>query len=407
MRLVSSVIAAAFAAAASAEVYMKETFDDAAWEGRWTVGEDWGKDLGDWNHVTPKFHEDNKGIKTGNDARHYSLSAPLDAEFNNEGKDLVISYTVRHEQNIDCGGAYIKLLPPGFDQKEFGGDTEYGVMFGPDICGTGTRKTHAIFTYKGKNLLTKKNIKCETDTLSHRYTLIVSPDNTYEARIDGKKVESGSLFDDWDFLAPKQIKDPDASKPDDWVDEAEIPDPDDKKPEGWDDEPPQIPDSEATKPDDWDDEEDGEWEPPMVDNPEYKGEWEAKMVPNPDYKGPWVHPMIDNPEYEEDDKVYNVCAPCSHVGFELWQVKAGTVFDDILVTDSVDEEESYYTDVVAPRLAAEKEAYDEEKEVERKKAEEERKRAEEEARAAEEEEEDEEEEEEEEEDEDEEDHDEL
>ena len=29
--------------------------------------------------------------------------------------------------------------------------------------------------------------------------------------------------------------------------------------------------SKAKKPDDWDDEEDGEWEAPMIDNPEYKG----------------------------------------------------------------------------------------------------------------------------------------
>ena len=31
-----------------------------------------------------------------------------------------------------------------------------------------------------------------------------------------------------------------------------------------------IPDPDAKKPDDWDDEMDGEWEPPMVTNPDYK-----------------------------------------------------------------------------------------------------------------------------------------
>lgn len=31
-----------------------------------------------------------------------------------------------------------------------------------------------------------------------------------------------------------------------------------------------IPDPDAKKPDDWDDEMDGEWEPPMITNPEYK-----------------------------------------------------------------------------------------------------------------------------------------
>lgn len=30
---------------------------------------------------------------------------------------------------------------------------------------------------------------------------------------------------------------------------------------------------------------DGEWEPPMIDNPDYKGEWKPRQIDNPDYKG--------------------------------------------------------------------------------------------------------------------------
>lgn len=71
----------------------------------------------------------------------------------------------------------------------------------------------------------------QDDEYSHLYTLIVNPDNTYEVKIDNKKVESGNLEDDWDFLPPKKIKDPEAKKPDDWDDREKIPDPDDKKPE--------------------------------------------------------------------------------------------------------------------------------------------------------------------------------
>ena len=37
-------------------------------------------------------------------------------------------------------------------------------------------------------------------------------------------------------------------------------------------------DKEAKKPEDWDAEEDGEWEAPMVPNPDYKGEWSAKRI---------------------------------------------------------------------------------------------------------------------------------
>lgn len=50
-----------------------------------------------------------------------------------------------------------------------------------------------------------------------------------------------------------------------------------------------IPDPDAKKPEDWDDEMDGEWEPPMIDNPDYKGEWKPKQIDNPDYK---VHFLI-------------------------------------------------------------------------------------------------------------------
>jgi len=37
-------------------------------------------------------------------------------------------------------------------------------MFGPDICGSGTRRTHVIFNYEPKNdnLLIKKDVKVRT-----------------------------------------------------------------------------------------------------------------------------------------------------------------------------------------------------------------------------------------------------
>merc|ERR1711871_615437 len=149
-----------------------------------------------------------------------------------------------------------------------------------------SKKVHAIFNYDGKNLDHSKNVMCETDQLTHLYTFIINnADNTYEVQVDGVKKESGSTLEDWPILKPKQINDPKVSKPTDWVDTTEIADPEDKKPDGWDDVPAQISDPDATKPEDWDDEDDGDWEAPMIDNPEYKGEWKAKMIKNPEYKG--------------------------------------------------------------------------------------------------------------------------
>ena len=89
--------------------------------------------------------------------------------------------------------------------------------------------------------------------------------------------------------------------------------------------------------------EDGEWEPPLVLNPLWQGDWEPKMIKNPDYQGPWSPPLIDNPDYDADEAafLYDQCNPCNYIGFDLWQVDSGTVFDDILVTDSETDAESY------------------------------------------------------------------
>merc|ERR1712226_1211536 len=72
----------------------------------------------------------------------------------------------------------------------------------------------------GKNLLVKKEPTAETDQVSHVYTLLVKPDNTYEVFVDGESKQKGSLEEDWDFLEPRKIKDPEQSKPDEWVDDA-------------------------------------------------------------------------------------------------------------------------------------------------------------------------------------------
>lgn len=74
-------------------------------------------------------------------------------------------------------------------------------------------------------------VSLQDDELTHLYTLILNPDQTYEVKIDNEKVESGSLEEDWDFLPPKKIKDPEAKKPEDWDDRPKIDDADDTKPE--------------------------------------------------------------------------------------------------------------------------------------------------------------------------------
>lgn len=139
----------------------------------------------------------------------------------------------------------------------------------------------------------------------------------------------------------------------------------------WD-KPEHIADPEAKKPEDWDDEIDGAWEPPMIDNPEYKGVWKASQIDNPDYKGPWVHPEIDNPDYVEDANIY-LFKDIGAIGFDLWQVKSGTIFDNVIITDSVERAEEFGNETWGKTKDPEKKMKDEQDEVEKKKEEEERK----------------------------------
>lgn len=345
-------------ALASATVHFSEEFD-AGWESRWvqssadTSAGTAGKFVatpGQWFGDAAR----DTGVQTSEDAKFYKYSAKF-PKFSNKGKPLVLSYSVKQEQDLDCGGGYLKLAPPGFPQADFTGDSVYNIMFGPDKCGP-TNRVHLIFNYKGKNHLWEKNLPYPQDKLTHLYTAIINPDLTYEVRIDNEKKESGSLVEDWDFLPPKEIPDPSATKPADWVDDATIPDPEDKKPEGWDSVPKEIPDPDATKPEDWDDELDGTWELPTIPNPEYKGEWAPKEIPNPAYKGAWVQPQIPNPEYFEDADLY--VYENEFAAFELWQVKSGTIFDHVLVSDSVADVEAFVTENFTAQQEKEKEVYE-------------------------------------------------
>lgn len=49
------------------------------------------------------------GIQTSQDAKFYGISGKFDEAFSNKDKDLVIQFSVKHEQTIDCGGGYVKV----------------------------------------------------------------------------------------------------------------------------------------------------------------------------------------------------------------------------------------------------------------------------------------------------------
>merc|ERR1712153_38572 len=74
------------------------------------------------------------------------------------------------------------------------------------------------------------------------------------------------------------------------------------------------------------------WEAPMKDNPAFKGEWSVKRISNPAYNGSWEAKKIDNPEYVDDKAVYKL-GDFGFIGFDLWQVKGSTIFDNVIICD--------------------------------------------------------------------------
>ncbi|OSX81151.1 hypothetical protein BU14_0025s0032 [Porphyra umbilicalis] len=371
--------ATVYTALSAAGAFFLETFQ-GAWESTW-VKSGVSKFSGPWavgGGSSPGIPGDKALIVTRR-ARHYGITAPASTG-DLEGKDFVLQYEVKLEDGLTCGGAYLKLPAAPFkDLSVFDSDTPYSIMFGPDKCGA-TDKVHFIFQSKhpktGK--MTEHHLKspppiAASDKKTHLYTLAVLSNGSFSVSVDGEVKRTGELADEFEppVQPVEQIDDADDKKPDDWVDEAKIEDKTATKPDEWDetapaqipdtsatmpdgwlvDEPAKIADPAATKPDGWDDEEDGEWEPAMIDNPKCKeigcGVWTPPMVANPAYKGPWTAPMIDNPEYRgvwaprkiPNPDYYEVSAvrmlPIDAVGVEIWSMDQGILFDNVLLGNDV------------------------------------------------------------------------
>ncbi|KAF9146150.1 hypothetical protein BG015_011693 [Linnemannia schmuckeri] len=319
--LLLASLAIAAVASAAGTTYLEENFTDSNWEDRWTVSSA-KENLGKFALSSGTFQankETAQGLQTTEDHRFYSISTPFASVADNSKEDLIVQYTVKQEVNQECGGSYLKLLPEGFDAAKFDGDSEYAIMFGPDVCGP-----------ENRNLLSKKQYPVPKDSKTHLYRLTVHPDQKFSLLIDGELTEDHlEIEKNWDVYAPRTIPNPEETKPADWVDAKEIEDPTHVKPANYDQIPRYIPDPEATQPEDWDAESDGDWEAPDIQNPEFE-EFVPRFIPNPAYKGEWKASEIPNPEFKEDADLAHY--KIGGAGLDLWQVKSGSIFDDIIVT---------------------------------------------------------------------------
>ncbi|XP_054710195.1 calreticulin-like [Uloborus diversus] len=326
----------------ASKIYFVEEFvDNDQWKNRWISSEHESKKWEAFILSGGNLHEQleiGKGLRTSKDGSFYAISTKF-KPFTNKDKTFVLQYSVKHEQNLTCGGAYVKVYDCNLNPRQLHQKTSYLLMFGPDFCSPHVHKIHVIFNYRGKLVPMEWDIRWPYDKYSHLYTLIIYPNKRYTVKIDNLDVAEGTLEDDWKFLPPKKIENFKARKPKDWDENFEIYDPSDQKPDDWD-QPEYIFDKKATKPDDWNEDIDGAWEPPLVKNPAFKGPWKPRKIRNANYKGPWIRPFIDNPDYFDDPDLYVFEEICG-IGIDVWQVESGTIFDNILISDDPGEAEEH------------------------------------------------------------------
>nr|BAB31138.1 unnamed protein product [Mus musculus] len=77
---------------------------------------------------------------------------------------------------------------------------------GPDICGFDIKKVHVILYFKNQYHENKKPIRCKVDGFTHLYTLILRPDLSYEVKVDGQSIESGSIEYDWNLTSLRKTE---------------------------------------------------------------------------------------------------------------------------------------------------------------------------------------------------------
>lgn len=363
------------------------------------------------------YIDGDKGLKMSSDSQHHALVKPLKTPFTTSTKSSIYgTMEVEYENKVECGGAYFKLFDSGRladgDITEFDETTNYSIMFGPDRCGYMTNKVHLIIKYPHPTIegeWVEEHLrdapKINSTPGAHQYGFAIHPNNTVQIYMDGVIELEGNMKEIFKkgFSNEAEVDDESDKKPSDWVDEVMIPDPNAVKPDDWDedapqtiidedavmpegwlvDEPEMIVNPEAEKPEDWDDEEDGEWKAPMMKNPACYvgcGPWKRPTKPNPDYKGPWKAPMIENPDYKGEwqprkvpnpnhydiEDPYTMVQPFNSIGFELWTVESGAMFDNILITPNKADFDRWLAETFMYKNPIEKENYAKKSEYEKR-----------------------------------------
>jgi hypothetical protein len=73
-----------------------------------------GHEVGKWHVKTPDVYpgiEGDEGLVASSKAAQHAISAPFETSLDPSAKTLVVQYEVKLQKGLDCGGAYVKVIP--------------------------------------------------------------------------------------------------------------------------------------------------------------------------------------------------------------------------------------------------------------------------------------------------------
>ena len=316
------------------KIYLYEDFN-STWKQRWTTSlkntANFTLATTPWNHHYPELN----ALRFDGNKTHGAITHAF-TPFTNANHTLYIQFIAAIPQNSHNVAAFIKLLPKGFNQSSFGFNSPYLVLFGPSFQEKEEsldKVLKLILSYKGNNFDWKQKPQVPDNKIFNLYTFELNPDNRYRVTIDKLPLKTRhTLYEDWNILLPKYIRDPQAVKPPEWDDRENI--------EENYTVSEFIEDINTSKPLDWNVSIDGEYKPRMISNPKFIPAGQRNKFDNPNYKGQWQAPLIVNPDYNPDASIY-MMNDIGGVAIDVYQEIEGTMIGKVQITDDELEAERF------------------------------------------------------------------
>jgi hypothetical protein len=149
----------------------------------------------------PQTHEGERALIEATGRGLSAVSHRFPRPINVANKTLVLQYEMRAQFRYRCLTAGIKLFSdPQFDPSTLTNETEYTILFGPDVCAFSRVAFELGFRNPDTNRIEIHNFTdsppAPKDRKTHLFTLIIRPDATFSILIDTEQKKEGNLFYD-------------------------------------------------------------------------------------------------------------------------------------------------------------------------------------------------------------------